>query len=118
MRTPCSECRGRRHLRRSPAPTDANCALNIPTCAGKNQLADDELQRVLAAYAKLRNPKERAEYDRATGMDARGTRKVQPSVSAGEPGPVDIPIRFVTPKPRNAPEERPLIWVGPLRRHR
>lgn len=79
--------------------------------------ADDELRQVLAAYALLRDPARRADYD-----DATSHTPTPPQHRLG-PTPVkDRRIRVpVTYRPTNpaAPDiASPLLRAGPVRRHR
>lgn len=60
------------------------------------------LAEVLAAYAVLRNPRRRADYDRLN----------PPPPDPGE-GPTPIPVRVHPSRPRRQPD----IRVGPVRRH-
>jgi curved DNA-binding protein CbpA len=83
--------------------------------------ADERLQQVLAAYALLRDPARRADYDRATA-DAAHTRPHLPTVPTPADrrfsGRVQIPITYAhnnTPKP---PAPPPPLRAGPVRRHR
>lgn len=63
--------------------------------------ADERLRQILAAYALLRDPGRRADYDRvAQKTDA-------------EPGPIQIPV--TRPKPT---DDQPPLWAGPVRWHR
>ena len=63
--------------------------------------ADERLRQILAAYALLRDPGRRADYDRvAQKTDA-------------EVGPVQIPV--TRPKPT---DDQPPLWAGPVRWHR
>jgi curved DNA-binding protein CbpA len=63
------------------------------------------LADVLAAYAVLRNPRSRADYDRLHPM--------APPPSNEEQGPTSIPVRTHPSHPRRQPD----IRVGPVRRH-
>ena len=90
-------------------------ALSSPT-------ADERLQQVLAAYALLRDPARRANYDRATEVtaDAANTGPHSPTVppSAVRPfGPVQIPITHRHNKTATAPAPAPALRAGPVRRH-
>ncbi len=67
--------------------------------------ADERLRDIVAAYAVLRDPKRRAEYDRTLDLTARpdaqssGSIQVQVNRSDGSGG-------------------RPPLWAGPVRWHR
>jgi curved DNA-binding protein CbpA len=86
-----------------------------------SQTADEHLRQLLAAYALLRDPTRRADYDRATAHTA-----TPPSNSPTGPTPADrplagaiqIPITYrnaTTPAPGVA---APPLRAGPVRRHR
>jgi curved DNA-binding protein CbpA len=86
-----------------------------------SQTADDDLRQVLAAYALLRDPARRADYDRATAHAA-----TPPPVSPHGPTPVDhpaagrveIPITYRTTNTATADAASPPLRAGPVRRHR
>jgi len=86
-----------------------------------SQTADEHLRQLLAAYALLRDPTRRADYDHATAHTA-----TPPSNSPTGPTPADrplagaiqIPITYrnaTTPAPGVA---APPLRAGPVRRHR
>jgi len=81
-------------------------------------VGDAELREVLAAYAQLRDPARRAEYDRAaTEPPPPQPRESNPPVRprTNSVGPVQIPVTHRrADQPPHA--ERPL-WAGPVRRH-
>jgi curved DNA-binding protein CbpA len=64
-----------------------------------NAGADERLRQILAAYALLRDPTRRADYDRTARLAATRT------------GSIQIPVSH-----DNA-EQLPLLWVGPVRWH-
>jgi DnaJ-class molecular chaperone len=79
------------------------------TPAGAAPAADEQLQRLLAAYAILRDPARRAAYDRT----APATTKPRSVITTpGSRQGIDIPIT------RTESAQRPPLWVGPVRRHR
>jgi curved DNA-binding protein CbpA len=82
--------------------------------------ADDGLQQVLAAYAVLRDPARRADYDRqAAGR--RTPAAVRVVATPSEPaysGPIDIPITVRHEQRSPAKDPALGLWVGPVRRHR
>ena len=84
------------------------------------QNADEHLRQVLAAYALLRDPARRADYDRATVRPAKPPQSPQGSTPAdrGPAGRVQIPIthRATTATAAQVPE--PPLRAGPVRRHR
>jgi curved DNA-binding protein CbpA len=63
--------------------------------------ADERLRQILSAYALLRDPRRRAEYDRA----ARRADE--------DPGPAQIPVTRLEPT-----NDQPPLWAGPVRWHR
>lgn len=68
---------------------------SAPNCA-----ADERLRQILAAYALLRDPTRRADYDR-TAAPART-----------QTSPTHIPITHI-----DNIDERPPLWAGPVRWH-
>ena len=84
------------------------------TQTGAAPVADEQLQRLLAAYAILRDPARRAAYDRSAQTTT------QPRVVITTPGGhqkrVDIPVTH-NAHPRTDSTTPPL-WAGPVRRHR
>ena len=85
-----------------------------------SKTADDDLRQVLAAYALLRDPARRADYDRATVRAAKPPQSPQGSTPADRPPAcrVQIPIthRATTATAAQVPE--PPLRAGPVRRHR
>ena len=85
------------------------------------QTADEHLRQLLAAYALLRDPARRADYDRATAPAATPQPHRQP-----EPTPVDhppagcvqIPITYRSTNTPTAHISAPPLRAGPVRRHR
>jgi curved DNA-binding protein CbpA len=81
--------------------------------------ADEHLRQLLAAYALLRDPTRRADYDRATAHTAIPPHSPTGPTSVHRPpaGPVQIPItyRHTTPPADTA---APPLRAGPVRRHR
>ena len=77
-------------------------------------LADEQLQRLLAAYAVLRDPARRAAYDRSAPATTQA-HSVK-TTAAGSQG-VDIPITR-NARPRTEPATTPPLWAGPVRWHR
>ena len=83
--------------------------------------ADEHLRQLLAAYALLRDPVRRADYDRATGHTAK-----PPPHSPTRPTPVDrpraaaihIPITYRTTTTPIPDDAAPPLRAGPVRRHR
>jgi curved DNA-binding protein CbpA len=86
-----------------------------------SKTADDDLRQVLAAYALLRDPARRADYDRATAHTA-----TPPPHRPHGPTPVDrppvgriqIPITYRTTNTAAADVSVPPLRAGPVRRHR
>ena len=85
------------------------------------QAADERLQQLLAAYALLRDPARRADYDRATTRTAR-----RPPQSPQGPTPANRPPQAASrspspttpPRPAAPAPEPPPLRAGPVRRHR
>src|ERR1700741_4272971 len=81
----------------------------------------NHLRRVRPAYALLRDPARRADYDRATA-DAANTRPRTPAVPipAERPsaGRVQIPITHRYNKTPTTPVPPPPLRAGPVRGHR
>ena len=84
------------------------------------QTADEHLRRLLAAYALLRDPARRADYDRATTHAA-----TPPPASPHGPTPANRPStgRVQVPITHHAttaaaPTPEPPLRAGPVRRHR
>ncbi|MEB3983702.1 J domain-containing protein [Mycobacterium sp. 663a-19] len=75
-----------------------------------NPGADERLRQILAAYALLRDPSRRAEYDRAHPARAHPARD--------ETGPVRITVTRADPGDTQSRDGRPPLWVGPVRWHR
>jgi len=86
-----------------------------------SQNADEHLQQLLAAYALLRDPARRADYDRATTHAATPQTHRQPGptpVDRPPVGRVQIPITYRTTNTAAAHVSSPLLRAGPVRRHR
>lgn len=69
---------------------------------------DGQLQRVIDAYAVLRDPDRRAAYDRSL----RGKPADHPSTTA------PIRVRVTHTERAGVPRAQPPLWAGPVRRHR
>ena len=76
--------------------------------------ADEQLQRLLAAYAILRDPVRRAAYDRTVRST---TPPVAVSTTSGGRQRVDMPVSHNSPL-RSPSARTPPLWAGPVRRHR
>jgi curved DNA-binding protein CbpA len=63
--------------------------------------ADERLRQILAAYALLRDPRRRADYDRTVHR------------ADADPGPVQTPVTSLEPT-----DDQPPLWAGPVRWHR
>jgi len=86
-----------------------------------SKTADDDLRQVLAAYALLRDPARRADYDRATTHAATPPPHRPPGptpVDRPPIGPVEIPITYRTTNTAAADVAAPPLRAGPVRRHR
>ena len=85
------------------------------------QTADEHLRQLLAAYALLRDPARRADYDHATALAAQS-----PPHSPHGPILVDrlpasrvrIPITYRSTNATAAHVSAPPLRAGPVRRHR
>ena len=89
--------------------------------APSSQTADEHLRQVLAAYALLRDPARRADYDRATVRAATPPpHSPQGPTPADRPpaGRVQIPITYRTTNTAAADVSAPPLRAGPVRRHR
>ena len=81
----------------------------------------NDLRQVLAAYALLRDPARRADYDRATAPAATPPpHSPQRPTPADRPpaGRVQIPITYRTTNTPTAHVSAPPLRAGPVRRHR
>lgn len=86
-----------------------------------SRTADDDLRQVLAAYALLRDPARRAEYDRTTAHGATPPpHSPQGSTPVDRPpaGRVQIPITYGSTNTPTAHVSSPPLRAGPVRRHR
>jgi curved DNA-binding protein CbpA len=80
---------------------------------------DEHLRQLLAAYALLRDPTRRANYDRATAHTAIPHSPTGPtSVDRPLAGPVQIPITYRNTTTPPADIAAPPLRAGPVRRHR
>jgi curved DNA-binding protein CbpA len=83
--------------------------------------ADEHLRQLLAAYALLRDPARRADYDRATAPAATPPphRPQRPTPADRLPASrVRIPITYRNTNTRPAHVSAPPLRAGPVRRHR
>lgn len=86
-----------------------------------SRTADDDLREVVAAYALLRDPVRRAEYDRATNFTVTPPphrRQARTPVDRRAGGPIQIPVTVRTPDTAVSGVPSPPLRVGPVRRHR
>ena len=87
-----------------------------------SQRSDEDLRQVLAAYAVLRDPARRAEYDRTSSpRNERHTHHVSATTPAHRPAAarVEIPITHRhTTNTATAHDSAPPLQAGPVRRHR
>jgi DnaJ-class molecular chaperone len=77
--------------------------------------ADSQLRQVVSAYALLRDPGRRADYDRTANRYPTAP-PVPATDTQGMSGPVRIPVRHRSEKTQAAPGQRPPLWAGPVRR--
>ena len=85
-----------------------------------SQTADEHLRQVLAAYALLRDPARRADYDRATTRAATPPAylRQRPTPADGAlAGRVQIPITHHATTATAAQIPEPPLRAGPVRRH-
>ena len=85
------------------------------------QTADEHLRQLLAAYALLRDPARRADYDRATAHAATPPRHSPPGPTPVDhpiAGRVQIPITYRSTNTPAAHVSAPPLRAGPVRRHR
>ena len=83
--------------------------------------ADDSLRQILTAYALLRDPARRADYDRATPHAATPAPQHPHGPTPGDRPPVgrvEIPITYRTTNTAAADVSSPPLRAGPVRRHR
>jgi curved DNA-binding protein CbpA len=82
--------------------------------------ADDNLRQVLAAYALLRDPARRADYDRraaASAVTASRIRVVPESAERPDDGPTQIPVSHRRTNHHTVDIVSPPLRAGPTRRH-
>ena len=84
------------------------------------QTADEHLRQVLAAYALLRDPARRADYDRATAHAAnhRIAHKGRHLSTVPLPAASRSPSPTTAPTPLQPTSAAPPLRAGPVRRHR
>jgi curved DNA-binding protein CbpA len=86
-----------------------------------SQTADEHLRHLLAAYALLRNPTRRADYDRATAHTAKppphNPAKSTP-VDRPPAGAIQIPITYRNATTPALDVAAPPLRAGPVRHHR
>ena len=82
--------------------------------------ADEHLRHVLAAYALLRDPARRADYDRATVLAPTPPHRSRGPTPADRPpaGRIQIPITYRSTNGTAAHVSVPPLRAGPVRRHR
>jgi curved DNA-binding protein CbpA len=86
-----------------------------------SRTADEHLRQVLAAYAVLRDPASRADYDHAAAPAATPPpNSPHGSILADHPvaDPVQITITYRTTNIPSAHVSSPPLRAGPVRRHR
>jgi curved DNA-binding protein CbpA len=82
--------------------------------------ADEHLRQLLAAYALLRDPVRRADYDHATASPTPPPPSPHGPTPADHPvaEPVKITITYRTNNTSTAHISSPPLRAGPVRRHR
>jgi len=86
-----------------------------------SQEGEEHLRQVLDAYALLRDPTRRADYDRATVLAATppaANSRWQAQATRSATGPVQIPITYADTTASADRSSEPPLWAGPVRRHR
>lgn len=86
-----------------------------------SQTADEHLRQLLAAYALLRDPTRRADYDRATAHTATPPRNSPTGPTRADrplAGAIQIPITYRNANTPTPDVAAPPLRVGPVRRHR
>ena len=82
---------------------------------------DEHLRQALDAYALLRDPARRADYDRATVLAATApaeSSRRQARATRPTTGPVQIPITHADIRASANRFSAPPLQAGPVRRHR
>jgi curved DNA-binding protein CbpA len=82
---------------------------------------DEHLRHVLDAYALLRDPARRADYDRATVLAATppaASSRVPTRATRPSTGPVQIPITYPDTRASADRFSAPPLRAGPVRQHR
>lgn len=87
---------------------------------GSSRGADELLQQVLGAYALLRDPTRRADYDEAAARLAAAShyRARTPTGDSTPGGSVEIPVTYRTSSTSTARVTTSPLRAGPVRRHR
>ena len=119
----CWACRRARRRPRSLTRTAIGCAPIHPDTRHTTSWheGDEHLRQVLDAYALLRDPARRADYDRATVLAATppaDSSRWQAQADRPRTGPVQIPITYADIKASANRVWAPPLRAGPVRRHR
>jgi curved DNA-binding protein CbpA len=85
-----------------------------------SQTADEHLPQLLAAYALLRDPTRRADYDRNTAHTAKPPHSPTGPIPADRPRTraIQIPITYRNATTTAPDVAAPPLRAGPVRRHR
>ena len=68
---------------------------------------DDDVRRILASFAVLRDPKRRAEYDPGSAGSGQGRSETRSAERPGSTGSTEIPVRHHR-------SEQPVLRVTPV----
>lgn len=82
-------------------------------------VADDRLRHILAAYALLRDPDSRSNYDRTAQCTAARQHPAQKPAPPTTPSsaPVTISVTHLGEPTQATTDPHPPIWAGPVRQH-
>jgi curved DNA-binding protein CbpA len=72
---------------------DVGTAAGAGVKAGDEAGAADDVRRILASFAVLRDPKRRAEYDPGSAGSEQGGSETRSAESPGSTGGTEIPVR-------------------------
>jgi curved DNA-binding protein CbpA len=96
-----------RALMRLRHPDVGTAAAGAGMETGADAGAADDVRRILASFAVLRDPKRRAEYDPGSAGSGRGSSETRSAESPGSTGSTEIPVRHHR-------SEQPVLRVTPV----